>query len=84
LNRPVREFFVESKILGRFNIEGYTLTKYARSVGATILPSFFSPLPAPASTDKRAEDPEAQTEAWRERNEAEKAAQGWMKETPCE
>ncbi|KAL7413942.1 RNA12 protein-domain-containing protein [Mrakia frigida] len=76
---PIREFMVSSKILGRFNIEGYTLIKYLKSLGATILPSFFDDPEPPAPAPKSGE---TETDAWRERNEAEKIMENWMHEYP--
>lgn len=77
--------------LGEFRLQSTTLThplvvfpflfsiKYLKSFGATVLPAFFGEPEAP-STPPRSE--ETETDAWRERNEAEKVVEGWMKEYP--
>ncbi|CED82195.1 Mitochondrial escape protein 2 [Phaffia rhodozyma] len=113
---PIREFFVVSKVNGRFDLEGYSVVQYSRKIASSVLPAWLISPPAPgtqptdrfiisspvnlADTGLDLEDgrnanvgidagngeimrgePVNQS-AWRERQEAVKQTEGWLKEYP--
>lgn len=84
---------VSSRILNRFSLSAYPALQYLRSLAETVVPSFIlAPTPKPkgevsegeaGAEGLKGEDGVERSEAWGERMEAEKTAEGWLREYPC-
>lgn len=76
---------VSSKILDRFSWAGYPQLQWLRQIGETVLPSWIlTPAPKAREVEVAEKDKTAEgNTAWEERREAEKTAEGWLREYPC-
>lgn len=81
---------VSSKILDRFSLAAYPTLQRMRELAEGVIPAFLLPATSSAPTQSKQEAGEGAEKgataegdiAWAERREAEKTAEGWLREYP--